>query len=145
MGDYEKGCLAITLCCLGFIVAIFCWVGNLVTFGYYDSSLSAISIIAVVVGILGFVCFMIVLHKKPQTKFYRHPNHANRYISADVQREVWARDGGSCVNCDSEESLEFDHVIPYSKGGSNSAANIQLLCCECNRRKSSTIGGERPR
>lgn len=62
-------------------------------------------------------------------------------IPDDVQIFVWNRDGGKCVKCGSQENLEYDHIIPVSKGGSNTARNIQLLCETCNREKSNTIGG----
>jgi len=63
----------------------------------------------------------------------------SRYISNSVRGEVFIRDQGKCVNCGINENLEFDHVIPFSKGGSNSAANIQLLCSSCNQQKSDKI------
>ena len=62
-------------------------------------------------------------------------------IPEDVQLFVWQRDGGSCVKCGSKENLEYDHIIPVSKGGSNTARNIQLLCESCNRSKHDKIGG----
>ena len=60
-------------------------------------------------------------------------------ISEDVRIFVWKRDDARCVKCGSQENLEFDHIIPVSKGGSNTARNIQLLCETCNRRKSASI------
>jgi hypothetical protein len=60
----------------------------------------------------------------------------SRRISQDVKDKVWRRDEGKCVNCGSNEKLEFDHIIPFSKGGSNTYRNIQLLCEKCNREKS---------
>ncbi len=62
-----------------------------------------------------------------------------RIIPEDVRFEVWRRDGGKCVKCGSQRGLEFDHIIPFSKGGSNTARNIQLLCETCNRSKGSTV------
>jgi HNH endonuclease len=59
----------------------------------------------------------------------------SRVIPQDVKIEVAARDGGRCRQCGSNEELHFDHVIPWSKGGANTADNIQLLCGTCNRRK----------
>jgi 5-methylcytosine-specific restriction endonuclease McrA len=56
-------------------------------------------------------------------------------ISDEVKIYVWLRDGGKCVKCGSQMNLEYDHIIPISKGGSNTARNIQLLCEECNRKK----------
>ncbi|NQT97671.1 MAG: HNH endonuclease [Candidatus Marinimicrobia bacterium] len=60
-------------------------------------------------------------------------------IPALVKREVWQRDGGKCVECGSNEALEYDHIIPVSKGGANTVRNIQLLCESCNRKKTNKI------
>lgn len=60
-------------------------------------------------------------------------------IPEDVKFEVWRRDGGKCVICGSQNNLEFDHIIPFSKGGSSTARNLQLLCQNCNRHKSDKI------
>ncbi len=49
-------------------------------------------------------------------------------IPQDVKIAVSARDGGRCRQCGSTTDLHFDHVIPWSKGGANTVANIQLLC-----------------
>ena len=61
-------------------------------------------------------------------------------IPDSVKSVVWNRDGGKCVKCGSREKLEFDHIIPVSKGGSNTARNLQLLCERCNRQKGNRIG-----
>ncbi len=58
-----------------------------------------------------------------------------RVILQDVKIKVTVRDQGRCRQCGSDEDLHFDHVIPWSKGGANTVANIQLLCGPCNRRK----------
>lgn len=64
----------------------------------------------------------------------------SRAITQEVKDRVWNRDGGKCVQCGSNENLEFDHIIPFSKGGANTYRNIQLLCELCNRSKSAKIG-----
>jgi hypothetical protein len=61
-------------------------------------------------------------------------------IPQDVLDKVWNRDGGKCVKCGSQEKIEFDHIIPFSKGGSNTYRNLQILCEKCNRGKSNNIG-----
>lgn len=63
----------------------------------------------------------------------------SRRISQKVKDKVWRRDEGKCVECGSNENLEFDHIIPFSKGGANTYRNIQLLCQNCNRSKSNKI------
>ena len=60
-------------------------------------------------------------------------------IPEAVRIEVWRRDGGICARCSSRENLEYDHIVPVSKGGGNTARNIELLCEKCNRSKSNNI------
>ena len=64
----------------------------------------------------------------------------DRVIPAAVKVEVWKRDRGSCVRCGSKENLHFDHIIPYSLGGSSKdARNIQILCSRHNLEKRDRI------
>lgn len=60
-------------------------------------------------------------------------------IPSHVKQAVWMRDKGCCVSCGSKENLEFDHIIPFSKGGNDSIKNLQILCLKCNRGKSNKI------
>lgn len=60
-------------------------------------------------------------------------------IPSQVRIFVWQRDSGKCVECSSNENLEYDHIIPFAKGGSNTERNLQLLCGNCNRLKSDNI------
>ena len=62
----------------------------------------------------------------------------SRYISATTKKIVYSRDGGICQCCGSSVRLEYDHVTPFSCGGSSDASNIQLLCMPCNRSKSNS-------
>lgn len=64
-----------------------------------------------------------------------------RDIPVWVRRAVWRRDEGRCVfvgdggkSCGERSWLEFDHVVPYARGGrSDDPANIRLLCRAHNR------------
>lgn len=69
----------------------------------------------------------------------RRSSGSREPIPESVRREVWRRDQGACVDCGSRERLEFDHIIPVSQGGSNTARNIELRCESCNRRKAASI------
>ena len=63
-----------------------------------------------------------------------------RLIPSQVKQEVFKRDGGQCVECASKDNLHFDHIIPFSKGGSSlTSENIQLLCARHNLQKSDSI------
>ena len=64
----------------------------------------------------------------------------NRPIPSDVKLAVWKRDNGRCVLCGRTDNLHFDHVVPFSRGGSSLVAeNIQLLCARHNLAKSDRI------
>jgi hypothetical protein len=64
----------------------------------------------------------------------------DRVIPSAVKVEVWKRDKGCCVQCGCKENLHFDHIIPYSRGGSSKdAANIQILCGRHNLEKKDNI------
>jgi hypothetical protein len=65
---------------------------------------------------------------------------SSRIIPSAIKLEVWKRDNGCCVRCGSTDNLHFDHIIPYSKGGSSLVAeNIQLLCARHNISKKDRI------
>ena len=64
----------------------------------------------------------------------------NRVIPSEVKVAVWKRDRGQCVRCGSKYNLHFDHVLPFSRGGSSLVAeNVQLLCARHNLAKSDRI------
>lgn len=64
----------------------------------------------------------------------------SRVIPSAVKLEVWKRDEGRCTQCGSTDNLHFDHILPFSKGGTSVLAeNIQLLCARHNLAKSDEI------
>ncbi len=70
---------------------------------------------------------------------YRQTKH-RRVIPTNIKIAVWKRDGGKCTICGASNELHFDHVLPYSKGGTSlKADNVQLLCARHNLKKSSKI------
>jgi hypothetical protein len=70
--------------------------------------------------------------KERRAKELKDLDH-NRMIPTSVKLEVWKRDKGRCVQCGSTDNLHFDHILPYSKGGTSlKAENIQLLCARHN-------------
>jgi hypothetical protein len=71
---------------------------------------------------------------------------SRRTIAQAVKVAVAARDNGRCQcvarrchghsgMCGSTVEPHFDHVIPWSKGGTDTVGNLQILCGPCNRRK----------
>jgi HNH endonuclease len=70
------------------------------------------------------------------------PADANptRLVPGEIKREVWKRDGGRCTKCGAADNLHFDHIIPFSLGGSSvTADNVQLLCVRHNLEKHARI------
>jgi hypothetical protein len=77
----------------------------------------------------------------PELKTPRPPQgeRRSRSIPAEVKREVWERDRGSCSfigtegrRCGSTYQLELDHLKPFALGGEHSAANLALRCRQHN-------------
>lgn len=63
-----------------------------------------------------------------------------RLIPGAVKQKVWIRDQGRCVECGATDELHFDHIIPYSRGGSSTTAeNVQILCARHNLSKGARI------
>lgn len=77
-----------------------------------------------------------------RSKLKPKPNQVtrSRHIPASIRVLVLHRDSYKCVFCGrgaKQVQLEVDHIIPFSKGGSNDLSNLQTLCFECNRGKGS--------
>ncbi|HEY2741847.1 MAG TPA: HNH endonuclease signature motif containing protein [Gaiellaceae bacterium] len=60
-------------------------------------------------------------------------------IPTELRRAVFERDGGRCVECGSNFDLQYDHLLPVAHGGATTLENLQLLCADCNRRKSDSL------
>lgn len=62
-----------------------------------------------------------------------------RTFSDSQKRESYERQKGICSNCKEHfeiTEMEADHITPWHVGGKTTADNCQMLCRECNRRKS---------
>ena len=65
-----------------------------------------------------------------------------RHIPRQVMLQVVRRDNHVCQVCLKyvrDDEVEFDHIIPLSKGGPTTVQNLQLLCRKCNRKKSNAL------
>lgn len=79
--------------------------------------------------------------------FKRDGNLLRKNIPRWVKKSVFYRDRGKCRSCHKDlsgllslENIEnFDHIIPLHEGGINDVTNIQLLCENCNKKKSKKI------
>jgi 5-methylcytosine-specific restriction endonuclease McrA len=66
----------------------------------------------------------------------------SRTIPREVMLKVVRRDGQICQRCFKpvpDDQVEFDHVIPFSKGGNTTADNLKLCCRTCNRKKTDSL------
>jgi hypothetical protein len=62
-----------------------------------------------------------------------------RAFSDNQKRIAYEKQGGICVKCGKHFELakmEADHITPWSKGGKTIPENCQMLCQDCNRKKS---------
>lgn len=56
-------------------------------------------------------------------------------VSHAVRKEVMERDAYRCQRCGGHRDLHLDHVIPESRGGDSTPANLRVLCASCNAEK----------
>lgn len=69
----------------------------------------------------------------------------SRHIPRKVQFRVLKRDNQICSTCGNpvlDADIEFDHIIPWSKGGCSDEHNVKLLCRKCNRKKGNRFEDE---
>lgn len=66
--------------------------------------------------------------------------HLNiRAFSENQKIETYEKQKGICVLCKEHfelNQMEADHITPWHEGGKTDKENCQMLCRECNRRKS---------
>ncbi|MCE5236059.1 MAG: DUF262 domain-containing protein [Clostridiaceae bacterium] len=62
-----------------------------------------------------------------------------RAFSESQKRAAYERQKGICTKCGKHfelREMEADHITPWSEGGKTIPENCQMLCKDCNRRKS---------
>jgi hypothetical protein len=70
------------------------------------------------------------------------PSKRSRSINPALRFEIFRRDNFTCRYCGrrpTEVKLQVDHIIPWSKGGSNEISNLCTSCSECNIGKSARL------
>ncbi|MDR3607908.1 MAG: HNH endonuclease signature motif containing protein [Oligoflexia bacterium] len=90
-------------------------------------------------------CSPIASEVKPATR----PDGVRQAIPAEVQRQVWQRDGSRCTfihpetgrRCESRFRLQIDHIIPVKLKGSNDLSNLRILCREHNAWEAARVYG----
>lgn len=70
----------------------------------------------------------------------RDEKHLNiRKFTDNQKREAYEKQHGICAKCGKHfdiKQMEGDHITPWHAGGKTNAENCQMLCVDCNRRKS---------
>lgn len=77
--------------------------------------------------------------KAARWRWHRSDRVKRRNLGTDMfyvsDKDIKRLMRSSCFNCNSNERLEVDHVIPLTLGGRHSIGNLQVLCHYCNRAK----------
>lgn len=64
---------------------------------------------------------------------------SRRKIPTEVRQFVMERDQNACRRCGATDDLALDHIFPWSRGGSDRAENLQVLCQPCNSSKGASV------
>jgi 5-methylcytosine-specific restriction endonuclease McrA len=74
-------------------------------------------------------------YRKPASNEFYHRGAWRR-----IADEFRAAARGICQCCGASGARQVDHIVPRSRGGSDEASNLQLLCDACHSRKSALEG-----
>lgn len=96
-----------------------------------------------VIQIKSFLRHQIPGRDEPQSELPAPDGSKNEYIkppNETVRNRIYQRDNYICAYCNEDLSNKsrsrcLDHVIPYSKGGSNHESNLVTSCKRCNMQK----------
>lgn len=73
-------------------------------------------------------------------RYRSYESKNSRYIPVSVKHKV---NSEKCLKCGTRRNLEYDHILEFARGGTNSAKNIQVLCRNCNQRKELILRNQR--
>lgn len=64
---------------------------------------------------------------------------ASGMLTKDGWKSILEEHDYACVICGTKDNIVIDHIVPLSKGGTNTLDNVQPLCISCN-----SVKGNRP-
>lgn len=70
--------------------------------------------------------------KNKRNRMLRKIEFKHTYLEWIALKELYRNTCPSCKRSEPEVRLTEDHIVPISKGGTDSIANIQPLCRSCN-------------
>lgn len=56
-----------------------------------------------------------------------------RNTSEKFRNQVIELHGAKCVNCGSDDAIEFHHIVPIALGGTDALTNVVPLCYKCHK------------
>jgi hypothetical protein len=89
-------------------------------------------------NIFGHIC-PVFFTAEVMTETAEERRIGRRHLGFATMMRIVRRDDYRCQHCQKklqDNEVEFDHIIPVSKGGSSEEHNIRLTCFDCNRDKS---------
>lgn len=63
---------------------------------------------------------------------------SKRYFTSYDKGQIWDRQNGKCAKCKKQlnhDTVDYDHIKPWAKGGKTIPSNGQALCAECHAKK----------
>lgn len=88
-------------------------------------------------NVFGHICPVFVA-AEALTESAQRRRIGRHQLKFSTMMRIVRRDDYRCQHCMKklqDDEVEFDHIIPISKGGSSEEHNIRLTCFECNRDK----------